>query len=299
MRWLNLNDALKHITSTSTCTSVEAQRHLKAQIGAGTVPVKWRDSAGTDDIPDPRRLRGTKFNLSGPGLAHDKHAYRPLMVLHSALLTACPNEILKSNVELSKEFASAAPDLLGDWTENDEPRWMTLVSAEEHIEVSQSCDSVEALRQLKEEIGDGIVKVRWADDPVDKPDVTALKASQFILLGSGLAPDGTEPRPLLIDLEDILRIWPRTLDVINMSVKPSNVDSGPGRPTVRKTIRETLSVMQSQGTLETGNQSEIARKVMKLNKIGENQQGWSMRTVLQHISEWLKENATDDAKMRK
>jgi hypothetical protein len=43
------------------------------------------------------------------------------MVLHSALLTACPNEILKSNVELSKEFASAAPDLLGDWTENDEP----------------------------------------------------------------------------------------------------------------------------------------------------------------------------------
>jgi hypothetical protein len=38
---------------------------------------------------------------------------------------------------------------------------------------------------------------------------------------------------------------------------------------------------------------------MELNKIGDNKQGWSMRTVLQHISKWLKENATDNAKMRK
>jgi len=299
MRWLNLNGALKHITSTNACTSVEAQRHLKAQIGAGTVPVKWSDSAGTDDIPDPRHLKGTKFNLSGTGLAHDKRAYRPLMVLHSALLAAWQNRGPKSNAELSEELESAAPDLMSDESGNDESRWMTLVSAEEHIEVSQNCDSVEALRQLKEEIGDGVVKVRWADDPVDKPDVIVLKASQFILLGSGLAPDGTEPRPLLIDLEDILRIWPRKLDVNNMSVEPSNAAAGPGRPSVGRTIRETLSQMQSHGTLETGNQTKIARKVMELNKIGDNKQGWSMRTVLQHISKWLKENATDNAKMRK
>src|SRR6267142_6250634 len=131
MRWLNLNDALKHITSTKKCTSVEAQRHLKAQIGAGAVPVKWSDSAGANDIPDPRHLQGTKLNLSGTGLAHDKHAYRPLMVLHSALLTAWQNQVLKSNAELSKEFESAAPDLLGNENEHDESRWMTLISAEE------------------------------------------------------------------------------------------------------------------------------------------------------------------------
>src|SRR3954454_25203704 len=134
MRWLNLNDALKYITSTNACTSVEAHRHLKAQIGARTVPVKWSDSAGANDIPDPRHLMGTKLNLSGSGHAHDKHAYRPLLVLHSALQTAWQNGVLKSNVELSNEFEGAAPDLLGDWNDNDESRWMTLVSAEEHIE---------------------------------------------------------------------------------------------------------------------------------------------------------------------
>src|SRR5712672_1160644 len=124
MRWLNLNDALKHITSTKKCTSVEAQRHLKAHIGAGTVPVKWSDSAGANDTPDPRHLQGTKFNLSEAGLAHDKYVYRPLMVLHSALLTAWQNKVLKNNAELSEDFGSAAPDLLSDENENDESRWM-------------------------------------------------------------------------------------------------------------------------------------------------------------------------------
>jgi hypothetical protein len=298
MRWLNLNDALKHITSTNTCTSVEAQRHLKAQIGAGTAPVKWSNSAGTGDIPDPLYLRGTKFNLSGPGLAHDKHAYRPLMVLHSALPTARQNKI-KSKVELSKEFESAAPDLLGDENEKDDLRWMTLVSAEEHIEVLQNCDSVEALRQLKEEIGDGIVKVRWADDPLGKPDVAALKASQFILFGSGLAPDGTELRPLLVNSEDVLRLWPQEHDIKHFPVEPSNTKSGPGRPTKRDPVWETLFEMRSQGIPIKGNRTQIARKVVEINKVCFDDDGWSLGAVLGHIRAWINENAPGDAKIRK
>jgi hypothetical protein len=299
MRWLRLNDALKHITSTTKCTSVEAQRHLKARIGAGTIPVKWGDSAGANDIPDPRYLQGTKLNRSGTGLAHDKYSYRPLMVLQSVLQTAWQNGVLKSSVELSKEFESAAPILPGDENENDGSRWMTLVSAEEHIEALQNCDSVEALRQLKEEIGDGIVKVRWADDQMGKPDVAALKASQFILCGSGLAPGGTGLQPLLVNSEDILRLWPQRRFVKNRPAEPSVAKSGPGRPTVRETIRETLSKMKSEGTLVRSNQSEIARRIMKLNNTDENKPGWKMRTILKHISKWLKENPPGDAKMQK
>jgi hypothetical protein len=299
MRWLGLNDALKHITSTKTCTSVEAQRHLKAKIGDETIPVKWSDSAGVKDIPDPRHLRGTKFNLSGPGLAHDKHKYRPLMVLHSALLTAWQNKTLISNAELSKEFASASPDLLGDCNDNDKSQWMTLVSAEEHIEVLKNCDSVEALRQLKEEIGDGIVKVQWADEPVDKPDVVALRGSQFILFGSGLAPDGTELRQLLVNFEDILRLWPKERDVENTPAEPSNAKSRVGRPTKRDLVWETLFEMQRQGKTIKGNRTQIARTIIQFHNVSFEDDGWDLGTVLGHIRAWIRANAPGDAKMRK
>jgi hypothetical protein len=300
MRWLHQNDALKHITSTTTCTSVEAQRYLKAQIGAEIIRVKWGDSPGANDRPHPGHLRGTKLNLSGTGLAYDKGKgkYRPLMVLHSALLAALHSKTLKSNAEVSKEFESAPLDLQDDWNDNDQSRWMTLVSAEEHIEVLQNCDSVEALRQLKEEIGDGTVKVRWADDPAGKLDLEALKTSQFILFGPGLAPDGTELRPLMVNSEDILQIWPNERGVKNTLMEPSKAE-GPGRPSAREIIRTSLSKMKSEGTLVKGNQSEIARRVMKLNNIEKNEPGWTMRTVSQHVSDWLIENAPDYAKKQK
>ena len=64
------------------------------------------------------------------------------------------------------------------------------------------------LRQLKEEIGDGIVAVKWADKPTDNPDVAILKTSEFILTGPGFAPDGKEYRPLLVNRAHVLRYWP-------------------------------------------------------------------------------------------
>jgi hypothetical protein len=299
MRWLDLYNALEVITSTQKCTSVEAQRHLKAQIGAGTIPVKWSNSERADDIPDPRYVMGTKFALLGTGHAHDKLAYRPLMVLHTALLAAWQNQQLKSNAELSKEFESAVPDLLGKENENDETRWMTLVSAEEHIEVSGNCDSVEALRQLKEEIGDGVVRVRWSDDPWEKPVVSALKSSQFILVGPGLASDGGDPRSLLVNSGDVLRLWPMECDVKNVPTKSPSPKSRPGRPSKRELVWKTLFELQSQGAPIRGNRTRIARTVIELNKVTFDDDGWSKRTVLDHIHAWELENTPDDAKMRK
>ena len=82
MSWLSLVEALEHICRMQKCTQAEAQRHLKAKIGARIIPVKWADSEGVNDIPDPRYLQGTKFIVSGRGLAHDQNtdSHRPLLV---------------------------------------------------------------------------------------------------------------------------------------------------------------------------------------------------------------------------
>jgi hypothetical protein len=206
--WLALNEALGHVRHVQNCTPIEAQRYLKAKIGNGIISVKWADSEGANDIPDPRYLQGTKLKLSGTGLAHDKdaEAYRPLLVLRSEVMAAWQHD--KSNAEPSKEVENAKYGAPSNKSENDRLPWMTLVDAEEHIEILQKCDSVEALRQLKEEIGDGIVAVKWEDDPTDNPDVKILKTSEFILTGPGFAPDGKEYRQLLVNRANVFRLWP-------------------------------------------------------------------------------------------
>src|SRR5664279_1028283 len=89
-RWFTLNETLEHIRRVQSCPSIEAQRKLKAKVGEGTIPVKWADPEGVDDLPNPQYLQGIKLILSETGLAHDKDSdvYRPLMVLRSAIMTA-------------------------------------------------------------------------------------------------------------------------------------------------------------------------------------------------------------------
>jgi hypothetical protein len=91
-------------------------------------------------------------------------------------------------------------------------QWMSLVEASEHIRVSQRCDSVEALRQLKREIRDGLVRLQGEDmeGPKDCPDPEYLQASQFLLIGTGFAPDNIDAayRPLLVGRSDVEELWP-------------------------------------------------------------------------------------------
>ena len=296
-RWLTLNDALAHIRDAQNCTSVEAQRQLKAKIGALIIPVKWADPEG-EDKPDPRYLQGTKFKLSGPGFGHDKHEYRQLMVLRSAVIAVWQRG--KSKAEPSKEVKSSKRGARRNKHEDDRLRWMTLVEAEEHIEVVQNCDSVEALQQLKTEIGDGVVAVKWADGPMDNPDVTILKTSEFILTGPGFAPDGKEYRPLLIFRADILRLWPEPVE--RMPGEQSNSKPGPGRPSERDQIWTTLSEMQRTRSLPltlNRSQKKILEGLAKKLNFTIGSRGWSERTVLQHISDWQKENDPASQKMRK
>ena len=298
-RWLALNEALEHIRRVQNCTPIDAQRQLKVHIADGIIPVKWADSEGTNDLPDPRYLQGTKLILSGSGLAHDSDAYRPLMILRSAVLRTWQHG--KGNGNPSKEVESAKHRAPSNKNRNDRLGWITLVDAEEHIEVLQKCDSVEALRQLKAEIGDGIVAVKWADNPTDNPDVTILKTTEFILTGPGFAPDGKEYRPLLIFRADILRLWPEERDLVKrMPVEQSNNESGRGRPSARDQIWAALAEMQNEGSLPpNGNQKQIATEVAKRLNHEIGSRGWSERTIVEHISDWQKENAPADSKMRK
>jgi hypothetical protein len=298
VRWMTLKETVGQIQTLEHCGSVAAQRRLKATIGSGIIPVKWADSEGAKDIPDPRYLQGTKLILSGTGLAHDSHAYRPLMVLRSAFLRTWQHG--KSNFNPSKEVEVAKHDATSDKHENEQAEWITLVEAEEHIEVLQDCDSVEALRQLKEEIGDGIIAVKWADESTKIPDVRILKYSEMILTGPGFAHNGKIYEQLLVNRSDILRIWPGASDLVEqMPRKQSNSESRPGRPTARDQIWRTLSEMRNEGALIKGNRTEIASEVANRNNRSFDDAGWSLRTVLTHVGDWQKENDPADPKVRK
>jgi hypothetical protein len=71
---------------------------------------------------------------------------------------------------------------------------------------------MEALRQLKDEIGDGLVRLGWGNSqgPKDRPDARTLSTSQLLLIGTGIAPDVAEGiyRRLLVDGSDVQRLWP-------------------------------------------------------------------------------------------
>lgn len=262
MPWLSIVEAVEHILLTQKCTSVEAQRHLKAKIGAGVISVKWADAEGANDIPDPRYLQGTKLKLSGTGLAHDKDAeeYRPLLVLRSEVMAAWQHD--KSNAEPSKEVESTKCGAPSNKSENDRLPWMTLVDAEEHIEILQKCDSVEALRQLKEEIGDGFVAVKWEDDPTDNPDVKILKTSEFILTGPGFAPDGKKYRQLLVNRANVFRRWPAP-DAGSAGIAVGGTHRKPYGTASEVSIREAAKKIYGKSDSKQPNVEEAWRLIKK------------------------------------
>ena len=210
-RWMSLIEAIKHIESGLSVSSVSAQVALKKKIGCGEFPVKWADALGPADTPNIEKLALSQLVLSTPGLAPDGVSLRPLLVLRSAVLAAWPQGgDAIDTVPETPQLEQAAP-------------WMSLVEAVEHIRIVQGCDSIEALRQLKSEIGDGMVQIRWADQAADdEPDGKRLSASDLILAGTGIALDEREGsfRPLLIQASAVYTLWPN-LTQKNLSLTAS------------------------------------------------------------------------------
>ena len=65
--------------------------------------------------------------------------------------------------------------------------------------------------------------------------------------------------------------------------------SVPGRPSVRETVRATLDQMRDDGTPMNVPQKTLAAEVAQRNGVTLGSRGWSERCIIQHTSEWLKE----------
>jgi hypothetical protein len=207
-RWMTLIEALAHIQSVEKCVSVAAQVYLKHEIGLGLIPVKWADSEGPSDKPDVSQLQRSQLVLSGMGLAPSGLTLRALLVLRSAVHATWPRTTSGGAAPREANSNARSDSARGEAKEKYE-QWMSLVEAIEHIRISQHCNSVEALRQLKREMRDGMVRAQWEDSegPKDRPDSEYLQASQLLLIGSGFAPDSVQGiyRPLVVERSAAIR----------------------------------------------------------------------------------------------
>jgi hypothetical protein len=208
-RWITLVEALGHIQATAKCSSVSAQVQLKQEIGAGVIPVKWANARGPRDAPAIHDLARSQLVLSEPGMVLNAGALRVLLLLRHAVCSSTWPRPKGTTVKVFETVKTSQPSS----SEKDSARWMTLVEAIEHICILEDCDSMEALRQFKEEIADGMVPVRWTDSegPNDNPDHKRLSDSQLLLIGFGVAPDVDDEetfyRPLLVERSAVKRLW--------------------------------------------------------------------------------------------
>jgi hypothetical protein len=181
-----------------------------------------------------------------------------------------------------------------------------LVEAIEHIRMSQRCDLVQALRQLKREMRDGMVRAQWEDseEPKDRPDPEHLETSQLLLIGTGFAPDNVLGiyRPLLIERSAVQTLWPlsdqRREESHWTASQPTQQQTASdksskgtlGRPTNRDVVWNTLSQMRDQEYSLNQAQKALAAEIAKRNSKQIGAKGWSERVVVKHVSDWLKEN---------
>jgi hypothetical protein len=256
---MTLVEALAHIQSVEKCHSVAAQVHLKREIGDGVIPVKWADSKGPKDKPNVSKLQRSQLVLSGHGLASGGLSLRPLLVLRSAVHTTWSGTTSEGATP-PRENSSARRNSAQRKEEEKYEQWMSLVEAIEHIRISQDCNSVEALRQLKREIRDGMVRAQWEDSkgPKDRPDPEYLQASHLLLIASGFAPDSVQEiyRPLVVKRSAVKVLWPlsdyRREESHRTASKPAGEQRQDKQATPTERIREAAR--------------EVYREAMKAGK---------------------------------
>ena len=156
---MTLRETLQYIEEVENCDCVLAQVHLKHGIGQEAIPVKWADTKGPNDKPDVAELRRSQLVLSEGGRVLSGLRLRRLLVFRPAVHETWPRTTTARAV--SSEVNSNTTDHSARAANEKFEQWMSLVEATEHIRLSQRCNSIEALRQLKREMCDGMVRVRW------------------------------------------------------------------------------------------------------------------------------------------
>jgi hypothetical protein len=263
-RWMTLLEALEHIQSSEKCDPVAAQVDLKHEIGHRVIPVKWADSEGPDDKPDVSELQRSQLVLSGPGLALSGQSLRPLLVFRPSVHATWPRTISKVTTSPEEANSNGARDPAQRKAEEKYEQWMSLVEAIERIRMSPRCDSIEALRQLKREVNDGMVQVQWedSDGPKDSPDPKYLQGAQLLLIGTGFAPDNVQKiyRPLLVERSAVRELWPlsnhRPKDSHQANSRPAHQPRQQRRPASKSQIRQVLKEIYADPTNDRPNEED-------------------------------------------
>jgi hypothetical protein len=199
--------------------------------------------------------------------------------------------------------------------------WSKLI---EHVRrAEKSCTKAEARRQIGNAIQDRALSVRWADErkppfgssPLGVPGDEPPRDAQYWQKCKTRRDFVLEPPPYDRELVDkrraarldklrrfrkpkfpsfqVIELWP----LVPPPALGENIISFPGgsareglrgRPSVRDIIYQTLAQMRSDGvSFKNKLHKALARDVAKRNGVKLGDKGWSDRTVVQHVSDWI------------
>jgi hypothetical protein len=200
--------------------------------------------------------------------------------------------------------------------------WSKLIG---HVRNIDRCDEHEARRQIGNAIADGKLRVGWDNEreipfgigpiqlPADRPPRDAaywLKCEidpthpDCVLEPPSYDPDLVDKRTAkrldkkrrfrkpLFERDQVVELWPLALTSVQ---RPSeNVVNFPrgsrGRPSERDTVYRTLAQMRRDGVSLNKSQKTLAEEIARSNGAKLGDKGWDDRTIMQHISDWLREN---------
>src|SRR5262249_42105378 len=92
--------------------------------------------------------------------------------------------------------------------------------------------------------------------------------------------------------EQVSKLWP-SMPESGQSPSENVVDfpRGPrGRPSERDSVYQTLAQMRRDGVSLNKLQKMLAEEVASRNGVKLGDRGWDDRTIVQHVSDWLREN---------
>jgi hypothetical protein len=205
--------------------------------------------------------------------------------------------------------------------------WSKLVA---HVRNTDRCNEHEARRQIGNAIADGKLRVGWDDKreipfgigaiqlPLDTPPRGAaywLKCEidatdpDRVLEPPSYDPDLVDKRTAkrldkkrgfrkpLFERDQVVELWPSALTL--MQSPSENVVNFPkalrGRPSERDSVYRTLAQMRRDGESLNKPHKTLAEEVARRNGAKLGDRGWDDRTIVQHISGWLREK-TDPPK---
>jgi hypothetical protein len=196
--------------------------------------------------------------------------------------------------------------------EKEREKWMTLPEAVIHIRSADGCDEEEARRQLIAALADldahrlaPLGPRRWAQE--DGVQMSGLAPVGPVWLEAqinwetGTVRDDWDAanygkwRLLLISRWRVYHQWPSREANTDSRGGPSEspvslVRNAGGRPTVREQVVDALLKMRSEGVDLNLKHTRLAELAAKHSGKSLGDPGWNERTIVAHVSSWLRDN---------